>query len=195
MFVSDNASNNDTLATSLEQRLKGAGLFKGRRHRVRCFAHILNLVMQVSTVTLYFALPPFSTHPKAFLRVFLRKKKGANSTGGDSEWEALADDINNYTSMASDDRDSDPGDSESLSAEDADNNELEGREDNEPIDTDIDREREEADDFLVDECENFVEQELSENDLVLEPITVAQRREACVLLSKVCNTILLQGPH
>jgi hypothetical protein len=55
MFVSDNASNNDTLATRLDNEMKAQHpfgeylhMFKGCRHRVRCFAHVLNLVMQVS---------------------------------------------------------------------------------------------------------------------------------------------------
>ena len=61
MFVSDNASNNDTLASSLQRRVSmSGGLFDGRRHRVRCFAHILNLVMQVSLFHLT-ATNPFDT--------------------------------------------------------------------------------------------------------------------------------------
>jgi hypothetical protein len=55
MFVSNNASNNDTLATHLDNEMKAQHpfgeyphVFKGRRHHVRCFAHVLNLVMQVS---------------------------------------------------------------------------------------------------------------------------------------------------
>jgi hypothetical protein len=37
--------------------------------------------------------------------------------------------------------------------------------------------------------------DLEEDDLVLNPISVSKRHEACVLLSKVCVIILLQGPH
>jgi hypothetical protein len=48
MFISDNTSNNDTLATSLKHHMSRGGLLMGCQHRVRCFAHVLNLVMQVS---------------------------------------------------------------------------------------------------------------------------------------------------
>lgn len=41
----DNASNNDTLVTELEVLLGGAN---SERTRVRCFAHVWNLVVKVS---------------------------------------------------------------------------------------------------------------------------------------------------
>jgi hypothetical protein len=47
-FCGDNASNNDTLADSLHVLMGSTGKFKGRTHRLRCFAHVLNLVMQAS---------------------------------------------------------------------------------------------------------------------------------------------------
>jgi hypothetical protein len=131
--------------------------------------------------------PPNSI-PKAFLRVFLRKEKGAASTGGDGEWKGLADEVNKYTSMASDDRDED-----SHYSSEADTvNESEGRKDNEPIDRDIERGREQSDESLIDECEELVDRRESDsNDFLLEPISVAERREASVLFSKVRYIILL----
>lgn len=46
-ITADNASNNDTLTTELESSLRGANSIQTR---VRCFAHILNLVVKVSFV-------------------------------------------------------------------------------------------------------------------------------------------------
>jgi hypothetical protein len=46
-IVCDNASNNDTMINQLGLLLPG---FKGRPARVRCFAHILNLVVKVCNV-------------------------------------------------------------------------------------------------------------------------------------------------
>jgi hypothetical protein len=48
-MVGDNASNNDRLALHLATCLAGSGcLFSGKAYRIRCFAHVLNLAMQVS---------------------------------------------------------------------------------------------------------------------------------------------------
>ena len=44
-FTADNASNNNTLVDELGDLLDG---FQGSLTRVRCFAHILNLVVKVS---------------------------------------------------------------------------------------------------------------------------------------------------
>ncbi len=54
--VCDNASNNDTLVSELELELGGQN---GRRTRIRCFAHILNLAVKA-------ILTPFS---RAFTEV------------------------------------------------------------------------------------------------------------------------------
>ncbi|KAH8109049.1 hypothetical protein DFH11DRAFT_1516039, partial [Phellopilus nigrolimitatus] len=43
-IVCDNASNNDTLISQLELALNGQN---GVHTRIRCFAHILNLVVKV----------------------------------------------------------------------------------------------------------------------------------------------------
>src|ERR1700761_4010093 len=71
MFVSDNASNNDTLATCLDNKMKAQHLlteyphvFRGCRHRVQCFAHILNLVMQVIGLKSYCYYPTQHTSPR-----------------------------------------------------------------------------------------------------------------------------------
>lgn len=131
--------------------------------------------------------------------MFLRKKGGKNSAGGDSdtEWNNLSDEVDKYASMADGGRDDESSSSGEEDADDEDS-ENEGRKDNEQIDLEIDREREEHDELIVDECEKSAEREdpdVDAEDLVLEPISVAERREACVLLSKVRNIILLQGPH
>ena len=65
-------------------------------------------------------------------------------------------------------------------------------EDREPVDTNLDEEQQDADELLVDECELLaMQEELDEKDLELEPILIAERCEACVLLSKVCDFILM----
>jgi hypothetical protein len=189
MFVSDNASNNDTLASNLARKLEGQGLFKGTKHRVRCFAHILNLVMKVSAFYLILGVPYSTPIPEAFLHVFLRKEKGKKSSGGDDEWRELADAVDKYTTMVSDDRDVNSDDANS----DDDNDMV-------PVDTQLDSEREEMDELAIDECEAecddpYKTADLEEDDLVLNPISVSECREACVLLSKVRVIILLQGPH
>jgi len=43
-FTADNASNNDTLVDELSNLIP---TFGGKEYRVRCFAHILNLVVKV----------------------------------------------------------------------------------------------------------------------------------------------------
>ncbi len=101
--------------------------------------------------------------------MFLRKKKGGNSTRGDSdeEWKELADEVNKYDAMASNDCDDSCGSGE----EDINDDDLEGCEDNERIDTDIDKEREQSDELMIDECEESAEKgELDASDLVLEPL-------------------------
>lgn len=46
-FTADNASNNDTLVSELSILVPS---FSGSEYRVRCFAHILNLVVKVRFV-------------------------------------------------------------------------------------------------------------------------------------------------
>ncbi|KAH9014045.1 hypothetical protein EDB85DRAFT_2157659 [Lactarius pseudohatsudake] len=81
----------------------------------------------------------------------------------------------------------DESSSEESEDTDDDNDEDGEREGNEDIDNEIDGEQEGTDRSLIDDCEKFAELgEIDTNDLSLEPISVAERREACVLLSK-CN--------
>ena len=130
---------------------------------------------------------------KAFLRVFLRTKKGADISGSDQEWKELADEVGKYTSLAGEDLDDDSdrfsNDGIAGGGDDNDNDEPE---DCEPVDTNLDEERQDADELLVDECELLaMREELDEKDLELEPILIAERREVCVLLSKVRDFILM----
>jgi hypothetical protein len=135
---------------------------------------------------------------KAFLRVFLRKKRRENSAGhgSEAEWNELADEVNRYASMVGDVRDDNDNDNDKADDDDSDGGGGGGDDDNDNenregegddrIDTDMDREQEDADEVAVDQFEDTAEKgELDSVDLALEPITVAERREACVLLSKV----------
>lgn len=48
-FTMDNASANDTFTSELEALMKDDGIeWKGKAFRVRCFAHVLNLAVQVA---------------------------------------------------------------------------------------------------------------------------------------------------
>ena len=75
-----------------------------------------------------------------------------------------------------------------------DDNDLE---DDKSIDLEMDREREKNDEEVIDECEAAADRldrpEFEADDLALEPISVEHRREACVLLSKVRDLIILRG--
>jgi hypothetical protein len=116
-------------------------------------------------------------------------KERAKSSGSDGNWKELADEVKKYTSMSSDDR------SDCSSEDSIDDNDNKCG-DNNQIHMDLDRDQEDADESLIDQCEESVEQqELNEMDLALEPISVGEHCEACVLLSKVCDFIFLQGPH
>ncbi|KAH9045841.1 hypothetical protein EDB84DRAFT_1435860 [Lactarius hengduanensis] len=154
MFVSDNATNNDTLATSLERRLCGVGLFRGRRHRVWHFC----------------------------VR-FSEEEKGKQwGHGSEAEWDELADEVNRYASMRRRRR-------RRRRRNGNGNDENREGEGDDRIDTDMDKEQEDADEVAVDQFEDTAEKgELDSVDLALLPITVAERREACVLLSKVQNS-------
>ncbi|GJE85026.1 hAT transposon family protein [Phanerochaete sordida] len=63
-ITADNASNNNTLVADLETSLSG---INSRQTRVRCFAHILNLVV------------------KAIISPFMKKKKKPSATSGDDD--------------------------------------------------------------------------------------------------------------
>ncbi|KAJ7248410.1 hypothetical protein C8J57DRAFT_1080206, partial [Mycena rebaudengoi] len=46
-LAADNTSNNNTLVTALAIKIRRLGRFNGALHRIRFFAHILNLAMKV----------------------------------------------------------------------------------------------------------------------------------------------------
>ena len=131
---------------------------------------------------------------KAFLHVFLRTKKGADISGSDQEWKELADEVSKYTSLAGEDLDdnSDHFSNDGIAGGSGNNNNNNEPEDHKPVDTNLDKERQDANELLVDECELLaMQEELDEKDLELEPILIAKRREVCVLLSKVHDFILM----
>ena len=87
-------------------------------------------------------LLPYSTHiPKAFLRVFVRKMKGKNSSRGDDKWTKLAEQVDEYTFKAgsdcSDDIDFDDASDLEQDIEELDNNMPES---NKLVDAELDRE-------------------------------------------------------
>ena len=179
MFVSDNASNNDTLATSLEHKLKGEGMFKGRRHRVRCFADILNLVMQVCIFV--FILLRYLRFSRHFCVFFSKQRKGptfpeATRSGRSLPTRSASTPLwqaKTWMTIQIASADGIAG-----GGGDNDNNEPEDRK---PVDTNLDEEQQDADELLVDECELLaMQEELDEKDLELEPILIAKHREMCL---------------
>ena len=130
------------------------------------------------------------------MRTFLWKKKGKYSSGNDNDWDKLADDIDKYSAMSGD------ADIYLDSSSDNDNNAPEDDndlEDDKLINLEMDREREKNDEEVIDECEATTDwldrPEFEADDLALEPISVEHRCKAYVLLSKVCDLIILWGPR
>ncbi|KAJ7785631.1 hypothetical protein B0H16DRAFT_1753367 [Mycena metata] len=156
-LVADNASNNNTLVTALAIKIGRFGRFNGALHRIRYFAHILNLVM------------------KAFLRVFLRVKKSVRAQGTADEWNVLEKEAAKYDAA---DSDSEAGDSD-VDEMDSEEDENDGdKEGDTPVDTDIDAARNAADDELIDELEDgdkCTGSQLDDN-IELPPLTVEERK-------------------
>ena len=126
---------------------------------------------------------------KAFLCVFLWTKKGANISRSDQEWKELASEVGKYTSLAGEDLDddSDHFSNEGIAGSSGDDSDDNEPEDCKPVDTNLDKEQQDINELLVNECELLaMQEELDEKDLELEPILIAKHHEVCVLLSKVC---------
>lgn len=81
----DNASNNTTMVADLEMQLEGAAR---PETRVRCFAHILNLVVKICSITPTL-LRPNLHHLQAIISGFSHKRK-ANSAQDNQEAELIA---------------------------------------------------------------------------------------------------------
>ncbi|KAJ7260085.1 ribonuclease H-like domain-containing protein [Mycena rebaudengoi] len=172
-LAADNASNNNTLVDALALKIGASGRFRGKLHRIRCFAHILNLVM------------------KAFLRVFLRTKKSARAQGTAEEWETLEREVTRYDA---DDSDSiaDDSDEEMNNEEEEEEERGEETEEEVPIDAEIDATRNAADEALIDECEDRAKCTGSQidDDIELPPLKVEERRQAIGLSKTVQNSSL-----
>ena len=131
---------------------------------------------------------------------FLQKKKGKYCSGNDNDWDKLADDVNKYSAMSGDadiylDSSSDNNNNDNNNVPKDDNN----LEDDKSINLEMDWEWEKNDKEVINECEATTDwldwPEFEVDDLALEPISVEHCCEVCVLLSKVCDLIILWGPH
>ena len=107
----DNTSNNNTLIDELGELLDG---FQGSLTRVRCFAHILNLVVKVCIILSRFI---FSDSHQSILSQFSHKtspsRAGENATEhaeDDAAFEELEDDVGDDDVANSDEHDDDSGD-------------------------------------------------------------------------------------
>jgi len=88
-LVCDNASNNDAMVKELGVLLPS---FKGQSTRVRCFAHILNLVVKVFRIGLYSPTTHIYDFVKAILSQFSKTKK-ASSDADEDDSEANQDSL------------------------------------------------------------------------------------------------------
>jgi len=97
-FTADNASNNNTLVDELADLLDG---FQGSLTRVRCFAHILNLVVKVWIR--FFILWQAADHStQAILSQFSQKNKATSDLTEDAADEAVFLDLDDTTNEEED---------------------------------------------------------------------------------------------
>jgi hypothetical protein len=169
--VTDNASNNDTMVDHLQRRIGPTGRFRGQQTRQRCFAHILNLVQH------------------AFLQPFTRTKQSKPDPDPEvtEQWEELSEQMKAIKDE-DDGMDDNDDNFSTASIRDLSDDEVgDDTEDDERVDTDFDSDRFAQDTSLVDEFEDIdkcVIDSLNTN-IELPPLTVLDRKEACMLLSKV----------
>ncbi|KAJ7855970.1 hypothetical protein B0H14DRAFT_3644873 [Mycena olivaceomarginata] len=120
---------------------------------------------------------------KAFLRVFLRVKKSARAQGIAEEWQSLDKEVAKYDAA---DSESETEDSDDEDQEEDGDEKDDGDKRATPIDIDINAARNADNNALIDQCEDSEKctgSQLNE-DIELPPLTVEERKQARVLLSK-----------
>lgn len=121
-ITTDNASNNDTLIAELESTLPGANSVQTR---VRCFAHILNLVVKVCGPCIHCTLFDNVSHAitQAIVSGFYRKRVPKTSRGTAEDADAGSED------EAGDHEDEDEDEDEDEPDDDQDNGDRDEAED------------------------------------------------------------------
>jgi hypothetical protein len=89
-ITTDNVSNNNTLIDELGDLLEG---FQGSLMRVRCFAHILNLVVKVGVVPFIYIFLVLTLSCKSILSQFSHKTKASEDTTEEAEDAAALDSL------------------------------------------------------------------------------------------------------
>jgi hypothetical protein len=89
-ITTDNASNNNMLIDELGDLLEG---FQGSLTRVRCFAHILNLVVKVGVVPFIYIFLVLTLSRKSILSQFSQKTKVSEDTTEEAEDTAALDSL------------------------------------------------------------------------------------------------------
>ena len=167
-FTADNASNNNTLVDELADLLDG---FQGSLTHVRCFAHILNLVVKVwiSFFVLWWAAD-HST--QAILSQFSQKNKATGDLTEDAADEAVFQDLDDTTNEEEDEV-------AEANAEDAD---------------ELEPSVEASDNAMLDEVATELEED-SPSDIPL--LTRAEINLSHFVITKVCCNLILKiyGTH
>jgi hypothetical protein len=131
----------------------------------------------------------YSLRGRAFLCIFIKTKKTKDLEGEEKEWEELAQQVR----ALADDSDNESDDDLSLAGSIRLKSEPDSvnASDGEAVDIDFDADRCERDASLIDEFEDVLRCKTATNDVeALPELTIEDRKEACVLLSKVCTTYL-----
>jgi hypothetical protein len=89
-ITTNNASNNNMLIDKLGNLLEG---FQGSLTRVRCFAHILNLVVKVGVVPFIYIFLVLTLSRKAILSQFSQKTKLSEDTTEEAKDTAALDSL------------------------------------------------------------------------------------------------------
>jgi hypothetical protein len=151
------------------------------------------------------------------MRLFLRRTKRKNGCGTDAEWKELEAHVAQFDEADTVDNDEEDGSGEAEGEggegkedeegwEDEDENEEAGNADAneevpiESIAVDIEEERRRLDNELIDSIERQCEaddeettdddEEQDERSTRLEPLGMAQRQEACIMLNKVRGILI-----
>jgi hypothetical protein len=167
-LVLDNASNNNTLVSELEELLDG---YQGSLTRIPCFAHVLNLVVKVRSDCP--TSPDISVMPdQAILSQFSKKNNGKSKENEVAEDNAAFEDLE----CTADDEEMDPDDEEECDDDD-----------------DIDATVESSDCAMIDALVDEMVGEVEDNDsFEFRQLTREEINLGRFSLLKVCRTIDLE---
>jgi hypothetical protein len=170
--VLDNASNNDTLVEELPNLIND---YKGSATRIRCFAHILNLVVKVNELLMLVLMASYNY--KAILSQFSKTNTGTSSEDEINKDNAIFEDL----ADVSRDEEIDPATEED-------------GQDSDMIDAAVEHSDETAIQEVVDSMTGDVEDEDSPSG-ELHCLTREEINLGCFSLTKVSHLDLLPAIH